>query len=68
MYPRVNHAHFGCIAAQRVLLVVALQIVQPVGALLVEHDQALVACPAKADDLALVPLSILRVSERHKQA
>jgi hypothetical protein len=56
MYARVEDAGLGRVVPERVLRVLALEVVEAVDALLVEHAEALVSRPAERDDLGGVPL------------
>jgi hypothetical protein len=56
VYARVEDAGLSRVVPERVLRVLALEVVQAVDALLVEDAEALVGRPAERDDLGGVPL------------
>ena len=55
---RIDHPEFRSLPAESVLLIVALKVVDPIHAFLVEYNQTLIRGPAKLDDLPLVPLFV----------
>jgi hypothetical protein len=56
VYACVENSKLRRLVPERVLGVLALEVVQAVDALLVEHAEALVGRPAERDDLGGVPL------------
>ena len=60
MYARVDDAELSRLISQRVLRVFSLQVIDAVNTLLVQYNESLVPRPAKPDNLALVPLCMLK--------
>ena len=56
MYPCVDDAHLSGLITKGVLLVFSLQVIDTVDTLFVEDHEPFISRPAKANDLALVPL------------